>query len=73
MLPLDLGSPKQFAPSFDLALQAPLSEEVAITTYSSVAILAAFIWTWLLDVPEEVEVVKRKRLSAPIAAYYLSR
>ncbi|KZP04420.1 hypothetical protein FIBSPDRAFT_941013 [Athelia psychrophila] len=72
MFPLDPVS-KQFPLSIDSALQEPLSEEVSVTTYSSVAILAAFIWTWLLDVSEEVEIVKRKRFSVPIAAYYCSR
>lgn len=35
ILPLDLKIP----PSFDSALQEPLSEEISIPTYSSVAIL----------------------------------
>ncbi|KZP21463.1 hypothetical protein FIBSPDRAFT_1044185 [Athelia psychrophila] len=51
----------------------PLGKEMVIARYSSVAILVAFMWSWALCMSEEVEVVRRKRLSVPIAVYYFSR
>lgn len=35
--------------------------------------LQALVWTWVLCVPEEVEIVNRRGLSIPIIAYFATR
>lgn len=33
----------------------------------------AFVWTWALCVPEEVEIVNRKWFSMPVVIYFVTR
>ncbi|KZP21897.1 hypothetical protein FIBSPDRAFT_1043841, partial [Athelia psychrophila] len=75
MKPLDAASSNRLDVVFNLASAPPLlaQEAVTITAYCSVAVFTALVWTWALCVPEEVEIVKRKGLSMPIVAYYVSR
>ncbi|KZP05360.1 hypothetical protein FIBSPDRAFT_967336 [Athelia psychrophila] len=76
MQPLDAASANQLGPVFSSASVrgAPLlAGEAALTAYCSVAVFTALVWTWVLCVPEEVEIIKRKGLSMPITAYYVSR
>ncbi|KZP14027.1 hypothetical protein FIBSPDRAFT_868619 [Athelia psychrophila] len=75
MKPLDAASSSRLDVVFNLASAPPLlaQEAVTITVYCSVAVFTALVWTWALCVPEEVEIVKRKGLSMPIVAYYVSR
>ncbi|KZP20291.1 hypothetical protein FIBSPDRAFT_1044937 [Athelia psychrophila] len=55
-----------YLPAIDpLAFQA--------TTYVSVAQLTAYLYDWLLSIPEENEVVSRAGVTWPIAIYLLSR
>lgn len=72
MHPLDPVSPGQYGYRLDGSVYPP-AEEVEITSYSSVAILTVFMWAWLICLPEEVTILRRKRLSLPIVAYFVAR
>ncbi|KZP20932.1 hypothetical protein FIBSPDRAFT_1044500 [Athelia psychrophila] len=76
MKPLDAVSYNELGPVFSSASVhgAPLlAGEAALTAYCSVVVFTAVIWAWALSMSEEVEIVKRKGVSMPNIAYYVTR
>ncbi|KIM77145.1 hypothetical protein PILCRDRAFT_825699 [Piloderma croceum F 1598] len=61
-------------PYTPLAFLAPdVANQFQVICYVNVAILAAFTWDWLMTIPEEYEIIRKKGFSRPNIAYSLSR
>jgi hypothetical protein len=44
-----------------------------LANYITVATLSAFIWDWLMSIPEEIAIVRKRGFRLPIVAYFMSR
>jgi hypothetical protein len=63
--------PNQFTP---LAFLPPnIAQLYQLANYITVATLSAFIWDWLMSIPEEIAIVRKRGFRLPIVAYFMSR
>jgi len=61
-------------PDTPLAFLPPtLADQFQASCYLYVAGLAAFIWDWLMSMPDEYRILRRSNWSLPNVAYFLSR
>ncbi|KAH7910122.1 hypothetical protein BJ138DRAFT_1009500 [Hygrophoropsis aurantiaca] len=54
-------------------LEPSLAAQFEASCYLYVAVLGAFIWDWLIALPEEYRMIRTSKLRLPIIMYYVSR
>jgi len=61
-------------PFTTLAFLPPnIAQLYQLANYITVATLSAFIWDWLMSIPEEIAIVRKRGFRLPIVAYFMSR
>jgi hypothetical protein len=61
-------------PTTPLAFLPPtIAEQFQVAVYLAVASMAAFIWDWLTAIPDEIKLLRGRRLDPPVVVYFLSR
>ncbi|KAH7910121.1 hypothetical protein BJ138DRAFT_142830 [Hygrophoropsis aurantiaca] len=54
-------------------LEPSLAAQFEASCYLYVAVLGAFIWDWLIALPEEYRMIRMSKFRLPIITYYISR
>jgi hypothetical protein len=63
--------PNPFTP---LAFLPPdIADQLQAEIYVFMAVLSAFIWDWLMSIPKEIEMCRKRKVSLAVVVYFLSR